>query len=305
MKMKNRMKKHSLKFIAAFLSVFLWIYVLNSEKVKFEKTVALEYIMNEGLIFAHKPPTEVTFLIEGPRAFVKTVAEREDRLIIDFNKVNPRRLLNFQVDLNPAQLSLPFGMVVERVLPRKISVSLEKKVSKIVPLKMQFTGQLAPGQAFKHIALSMEQVEVYGPRSVVVGLKELMIRPLDLDNLSGHDTIPVDINLPDERLSVTSGNNISLSYELKASEANYVLKNVPIKLLTQEDKTEIKVKSVELRLLVPEKLKKKGLKHSAVQVWADIPQGKKGKLEVPLKVILPNDCQLLEVIPKSIIVNVR
>ena len=117
MKMRNRMKKHSLKFFSAFLSIFLWIYVLNSEKVKFEKTVSLEYILPVDMMFAQKPVQEVTFMIEGPRAFVRTVAEREDRLVIDLNLANARRQLNFNVDINPAKLNLPFGMVVERVLP--------------------------------------------------------------------------------------------------------------------------------------------------------------------------------------------
>src|SRR5690606_5783232 len=138
---KKRLKKHSLKFISAFLSIFLWVYVLNSEKVKFEKTVSLEYILPVDMMFAKKPVQEVTFLIEGPRAFVRTVAEREDRLVIDLNRANARRELNFSVDINPAQLNLPFGMIVERVLPRRLEIRLEKKASKIVPLRLQFAGQ--------------------------------------------------------------------------------------------------------------------------------------------------------------------
>jgi len=305
MKMKNRMKKHSLKFVAAFLSILLWVYVLNSEKVKFEKTVSLEYIMTDGLIFAQKPPTEVTFLVEGPRAFVKTVAEREDKMIIDLNKANSKNHLSFNVDINPTQLSLPFGMVVERVLPRKIAIHLEKKASKIVPLKMQFTGRLPDDMMFKHLQLSIEQVEISGPRSVVVGLKELMIRPVELDNLMGQETLPVEVSIPDERLRLTSGSNITLSYELRPSGANFVLKNVAIKFLAAH-KVDAKLKTAELRLMVPDKIKKNRLNiSSSIQVWADIPAGKKGRIEVPLKVILPPSIHLLEIIPKSIIVNVR
>src|SRR5690606_33914115 len=111
---------------------------LNSEKVRFEKTVGLEYILPEDMMFAQKPPMEVTFMIEGPRAFVRTVAEREDRLVIDLNRANSKRQLSFHVDINPAQLSLPFGMIVERVIPRRIPIRLERKASKIVPVRPHF-----------------------------------------------------------------------------------------------------------------------------------------------------------------------
>lgn len=306
MKMRNRMKKHSLKFISAFLSVFLWIYVLNSEKVKFEKTVSLEYILPVDMMFAQKPAQEVTFMIEGPRAFVRTVAEREDRLVIDLNRANAKRQLNFNVDINPAQLNLPFGMVVERVLPRRLAIRLEKKASKIVPLRLQFSGQLPDKLSLHHTNLEPSEVEVYGPRSLISRLKELPIKPVELEGLPGLDQIPVEVQLPDDRLTLTSGYDIKFSYQLKAASSNFTLKNLPIKFLSDRRKVTTSVKFADVKLLVPEKvIKNRSNVSSTVQVWADIPEEARGRTEVPLKVVLPPTIHLLEISPKSIIVNIQ
>lgn len=305
MKMRNRLKKHSLKFISVFLSVFLWIYVLNSEKVKFEKTVALEYILPVDMMFNERPQHEVTFMIEGPRAFVRTVAEREDRLVIDLNRANARRQLNFTVDINPTQLNLPFGMVVERVMPRRLSIRLEKKASKIVPLKLQFIGELPDKLSLHHTNLEPSEVEVYGPRSLISRLKDLPIRPIDLENLPGLDQMPVEVQLPDERLTLTDGFDVKFSYQLKASSSNFTLENLPIKFLSENRKITTNTKVADVKLLVPEKLKNRSNVSSTIQVWADIPEGAKGKTEVPLKVILPPTVHLLEVSPKTIIVNIQ
>lgn len=306
MKMRNRMKKHSLKLISVFLALFLWIYVLNSEKVKFEKTVALEYILPVDMMFAQKPPQEVIFMIEGPRAFVRTVAEREDRLVIDLNRANARRQLNFNVDINPAGLNLPFGMVVERVLPRKLDIKLEKKASKIVPLKMQFAGQLPEKLSLQNTSLVPSEVEVYGPRSLITKLKELPVRPVDLENLAGVDQIPVEIQIPDERLSVTGGFDIKFHYQLKAASSNLTLKEVPIRFLSEKRKITSAVKMADVKLLVPEKvLKNRSNVSSTVQVWADIPADARGRITVPLKVVLPPTIHLLEISPKTIIVNIQ
>lgn len=303
--MQNRVKKHSLKFISAFLSIFLWVYVLNSEKVKFEKTVALEYIMPVDMIFAEKPVQEVTFLIEGPRAFVRTVAEREDRLVIDLNRANARRQLNFTVDINPAQLELPFGMVVERVLPRRISIRLEKKASKIVPLRLQYAGQLPDKLSLGKTQLVPSEVEVYGPRSVVTRLKEIPVKPIDLENLPGQDQVSVDVQLPDDRLTVNAG-EIVFNYQLKAASSNLTLKNLPIRFLSEKRKISSKTKTARVKLLVPEKIiKNRSNVSSTVQVWADIPSEARGRTVVPLKVVLPPSMHLLEVRPKTIIVNVQ
>lgn len=306
MKMRNRMKKHSLKFFSAFLSIFLWIYVLNSEKVKFEKTVSLEYILPVDMMFAQKPVQEVTFMIEGPRAFVRTVAEREDRLVIDLNRANARRQLNFNVDINPAQLNLPFGMVVERVLPRRLSIRLEKKASKIVPLRLQFSGALPDKLSLNHTSLEPAEVEVYGPRSLISSLKELPIKPIELESLPGLDQIPVEVQLTDDRLTLTSGYDIKFSYQLKAASSNFTLKDIPIRFLSEKRKIVSTIKFADVKLLVPEKIiKNRSNVSSTVQVWADIPEDARGRVEVPLKVVLPPTIHLLEISPKTIIVNIK
>lgn len=306
MKMKGRMKKHSLKFISVFLALFLWIYVLNSEKVKFEKTVTLEYILPSDMIFADKPISEVIFLIEGPRAFVRTVAEREDKLVIDLARYNQKRQLNFTVDINPAQLNLPFGMTVERVLPRRIPIRLEKKASRIVPLRAFFTGKLPDQLSMIKSELSSSEVEVYGPRSVVAKIKELTTKPIELDTLTGSDEIPVEVQLSDDRLILTSGYDLKLKFELKAVSANLTLNEVPIKLMTQSKKMTSVTKFATLKLLVPERvLKNRSNVSSSIQVWADIPPDALGRTEVPLKVVLPPSMHLLEISPKSIVVNIQ
>lgn len=307
--MNSRLKKHSLKFISIFLSIFLWIYVLNSEKVKFEKTVSLDYVLPPEMMFADKPPHEVIFLIEGPRAFVKSVTEREDRLVIDLNRNHRdtmKKSLNFSVDINPAQLSLPFGMVVERVLPRKIGVKLERRAGKIVPLKIQFVGQLPDKLSLTDVELHPPEIEIYGPRSVIAKINHVATKPVDLEILVGNEELIVEPQITDDRLTVISGADVKLNYSLKAASSNLTLKDLPIKILSHARTIKSDVKRAQIKLLVPEKiLKNRSNISSTIQVWADIPQDARGRMEVPLKVVLPPSIHLLEITPKTIIVNVQ
>jgi YbbR domain-containing protein len=304
--MKHRMKKHSLKITSVFLSLFLWVYVLNSEKVKFEKTVALDFILPTDMAFAEKPQQEVTFLIEGPRAFLKSVLEKEDKVIIDLNKLNAGRKSSLQVDLNPTLLSLPFGMMVERVLPRRISLRMEKKALKVVPIKLQLKGSLPDKLSLTNTELRPSEVEVMGPKSRINKLKRITTKPIELESLLGQEERTVELELSDDRLSFGAHRDIKLRYQLKASSANYVLNNHPVRFLTQARSVTSKLKGVTLKLLVPEKiLKNRSNISSSVQVWADISDSAQGRIEVPLKVVLPPSIHLLEIKPKTIIVNVQ
>ncbi len=306
MKMRSTVKKHSLKFISVFLAVFLWVYVLNSEKVKFEKTVLVEYILPADMMFAVKPLPEVVFLIEGPRAFVRTVAEREDRLVIDLNRANSKRQLNFTVSINPNQLSLPFGMVVEKVMPKNISISLEKKASKIVPLQLQFSGHLPAQLSMVDPELSPAEVEVHGPRSLISKIKYLNVKPIELESLLGFEQVTAEIQIPNEYLTVSTSTEVKFNYKLRALSSNLNLKSIPIMVVANGQDYRSEVRTASVKLLVPEKIiKNRSNVSSSVQIYAEIPKGAKGEVEVPLSVTLPSSIHLLEVIPKSIIVNVK
>jgi YbbR domain-containing protein len=295
-----------LKIVSLFLSVFIWIYVLNSEKIKFEKTVELDYILPVDMMFADNPPREVTFSIEGPRAFVRTVMERSDRMIIDLNKTNTKRQLKFSFDVHSTQLDLPIGMKVERIQPRKLQVALEKKVSKIVPLKLQFQGELPENLFIQKSFVDPQEVEVYGPRSAVLKLKEISTKPIELDSLEGRDQISVEAQVPDERLSITGKVDIKFYFQIKASRSNLTLEQVPIRFISENSRVSSPTRSARVKVFVGDKvMKNRSNVSSSIQVWADVPSDARGKMVVPLKVIVPPSVHLVEVTPKTIIVNVQ
>jgi YbbR domain-containing protein len=134
----------------------------------------------------------------------------------------------------------------------------------------------------------------------------LPTRPIELDALVGQESIPVEVALTDERLTLTSGAELTFAYQLKAAGGNLTLDDLPIKFLTRTKTVESKIKSARVKLLVPEKiLKNRSNISSSVQVWADIPDEAVGRVEVPLKVVLPPSIHLLEISPKTIIVNIQ
>src|SRR5690606_5482964 len=255
MRMKVRqMRKHSIKFISLFTALFLWMYVQNSETVKFEKTVGLEFILPSDMVFAETPVQEVVFMIEGPRAFVRNVSEREDKLLIDLNKAGAKKQQSFGIDIVPTQLSLPFGMVVERVLPRKINIKLEKKARKTVPLKPRFVGNLPEGLSISRSEMSPKEIEIWGPQSLVKNIKEISTAPIDKETLIGGNSMNVELIQMDDRVVYEIYQPPKLNCQLKATQANLILRDLPIRYLTQNKKAKSNTSTATIRLLVPESM---------------------------------------------------
>lgn len=304
--MKYSLQKNNLKLISVILSFIFWLYILNSEKVKFEKIIEVDYILPQDMVFASKPLQEATFLLEGPRSFVNLVMKKNHKIYINLNTPELIKKLNFSVELNPNELNLPLGMVVDRVLPRKISIRLEKKVRQKIPLKFEFSGDLPQGMELEKAFLDPEQVEVEGPASVLLALKEIKVSPIDVKWLIGNDHYMVGFELPDERMALVSKKKIKLHYNLKVPKPNLVLKNQPIKFPTDHLRLISDFQVAELKLFLTNKYGVDQVSQAGpIQVVADIPEDARGRVKVPLRVVLPPHIHLVEVIPKSIIVNME
>ena len=298
-------RKHLLKFIALGCSLLLWFYVLNSYHLKVEKTLQVEYIVSNELVFASKPVQEVTYIFEGPRAFIRAMSDKEEKLVIDLTKPEFRHRMRYSLNLKEYPMRLPFGVEIEKIQPKIIPIKLERKTSKVIPIKPMFVGELPSGVVMKDFKLMPSELEVYGPRFMMNSLKELSTRNIDLGELLGHNTITTEIVLPDERMELLVKDPVVFEYTLSVPSANVKLEDLPIKFLTTKA-VDSPIKSAVVELYIPpNKLKGRSKSSFNVQIWADIPSNVTGKMTVPLKALTPPGVHVVGIFPKSVVVNIK
>ena len=103
------------------------------------------------------------------------------------------------IPLSPAgaRISPASGLRVIRVSPARITLILEKIISKDVPVKVPIRGTPAPGFDFYQVTCLPSIVSVSGPRSDVNPIKEVETDPVSIEarNASFHQT--VNFRIPD------------------------------------------------------------------------------------------------------------
>ncbi len=304
MKIKITSRKHSLKIVALFTGAILWFYVLNAARIRIDKAVTLQYVLPDHAVFAAKPPQEVIVTLEGPRAFMRPMLEREEKILVDVSRPPWRDSLRPQPVLKAADFVLPFGVKVEKITPRVLPLRLERKASKVVPVRVPMSGDLPADLEMMEMQVRPAEVEVVGPRSLIAGLKEVTTRSVDVESLYGQSSLNLEWNLPDERLVVSRGAGPTLKYALKAKRANLVLEKIPVRLLGEGQLA--RQQTVTLVLWAPLDVVRRVDKSDLnVQVWAEVPEGTKGKVEVALRAVLPPRLHLVEIRPKRILVEPR
>jgi YbbR domain-containing protein len=302
MKVKVRLKKHFLKVLSVVLSVLLWAHVLNSERISFEKNYTLKYILPEGLVFSQRSVQEISIQFNGPRAFIRNFLAENTELLIDIRKFNYRRDATFSIDLASVPIDLPLGIIIEKIVPRKISLRLDKKVSKKIPLRLSQINEIDSPIG---IRFNLSEVEVSGPRFLMNDLKFLYLKPVDFDSLASEKMLPVEVVLPDERLVMETTEKLTIFQSLDQSFLNLSLSNHPIKFLASRIKFKASTKVVNAKLLLRDSAKSRSNISSSLQIWADIPENVKGRIEVPLRIIKGQAIEAVEIKPKSIIVNIE
>jgi len=301
-----KISKFNLKIFSIISGVLIWVYVLQAERLEIEKNVNLQFIAPDDLVLSEKVPQEVVVTLEGPRAFVLSALTKDDFLIINLDKELKQKVGRNILKIDASFFKLPLGVKVKHLSPQKIPIILEKKSYKVVPVKPVFQS-LRRSKTIEIIQsqMSPSELKISGPRSLIAKISELTTKVIDSDGLLGLSEIPVELNLPDTRVQVEDFRELKMKFELKIPEPNLVLRNLPIRIFSKNPNAQAKVKNATLKLFVPDRFKKSLEFSSRVQVWVDVPQMQTGNLNLPLKTFTPPGTHLLEVSPKSILVNVQ
>ena len=302
MKIRIKSRKPLLRFISVGAALLLWFYVLNAARVRVDKTVTIQYVLPDSSVFSVRPPAELTLTLEGPRAFMRQVETRDEKILIDLTRPQWRNQMRPRVTLRGDELALPFGVRVEKMLPATLDLRLERKASKVVPVRTPLIGELPDELQIQDLKIRPLEAEVVGSRSVIANLKGITHRPVVVDALLGQETLPLEWQLPDERMVVTSPGLPQMSYRLVARRANLVLEKVPVRFVGEG--SIVSPKQVTVVMWAPADIARRTDKSDLnIQVWAEIPEGLKGKTKVNLRAVLPPRLHLVELRPQTILVE--
>ncbi len=297
------LSKHAMKIISLFFAITLWFYVLNSSPIIIEKKIPINFKIPEGMAISNIIPREVTVKIKGSRVFMQNIFKKNEFVFINLNKLfkNKKEL---DIKIGVEDIPVPFGVEVLDMGPKSLTIKLQKLIKKTVRIVPVTIGEV--GKEFKLIKKNMEpdRLMIQGPRGIIKDLKSISTSVIDISTLkeSGRlQVIAVDV---DPRLSMVNESPIYFNYEIRPRKANITLRNIKIRFLTSAKKIRPKFRMVSMDVLMPEG-KDQNINSSLVEVLADIPDGVKGSVNIPLKAKLPPGVFLLKIDPEFVNIFVK
>ena len=177
-----------LKIVSILFAIFLWFYVTAQIEGTETIEVPLEIVnMPESLVVVNDAPRTVEVTMRGARSdLLKARLFGKTRLTVDLAGAQGRHL---SVPLSKGMITLPAGVRQEDVSirsPRSLSIELETRVSRSIPVEIVFRGTLPAGMMLVgRPAVTPDRVIARGPAGAMNALAAARTEPIELDGRRG------------------------------------------------------------------------------------------------------------------------
>ena len=216
----------SLKLASLVLAIFVWAYVRSEAKPLQIFSVPLEI---EGLpadvAVAGDVLDSVAVRVRAPDTTLRNLTPGRFRALVKLNNVRPGEVT---IPLGNEIIRAPLGVEVVRVDPRLLTLSIESRVAREVPVVARITGEPAEGFEYDGYTLSPDVVTVEGPQSVVDQVTQAIADQVSIEGRSKGFEAVVRI-VPDRSGARVSSNPIAvLSVNIRPQRVTQVYAGVKL-----------------------------------------------------------------------------
>ncbi|MDR2245620.1 MAG: hypothetical protein LBE17_02930 [Treponema sp.] len=182
------------KVLSVALAVILFVFHRTSllENRFFSAPLRIEK-MSGNLVHASSYPRMVRVTLRGEANSIYPILEDDIDVYLDLSKYTAEGVYRVPVQVRREGTALGVDPLEISVDPPEVSIELDRKISKYVPLKPDIQGELAEGYELVSRTLTPTQVVVDGPLRRMSGLSELYTGVIDLGGRSEDFTVTVHI----------------------------------------------------------------------------------------------------------------
>lgn len=241
-----------LKLLALGLAFVTWVSLTEERQpVVQDLSVPVDVILAEGFTIAGSSPTTAQLRIRGPEALVRRIdpLRHELELLVDLSDADQgERTVQFTDD---AVVGLPAGLDVVLIVPDRVTLTLDEKVRRELPIVPTPMGDPPEGYSFYGATVKPPMLAVEGPRSQVDGMTRLRTDPIDLSGRTRSFVTRVGA-LPDSpEVRVLSAQLLEVSVEIDTEPTEVEFPKVPVVLAGQSQEATVSPASLRVVLSGP------------------------------------------------------
>ena len=216
----------SLKIASLVLAVFVWMYVRTEAKPLQIFSVPLELQgLPDDVALAGDVLDSVAVRVRAPDTTLRSLTPGRFRARITLVGARPG---NLSIPLTKEIVSAPLGVEVVRVDPPTLSLRVERRVTREVPVVARITGEPSPGFEYDGYTLSPDRVTVRGPEGVTMQVREVVAEEVTMEGRAESFEVVVGI-VPDHNgARVVGDGTVQLRVNITPQRVTQVYTGIPL-----------------------------------------------------------------------------
>ena len=284
------------KVICLVIAIFLYFFhqasLIDSKTV----VVPLQIIENGMVMHVGTVPGSVSVVIRASEENIKTVLPGDISASVCLDNITKKGTYKLPVTITLSESLMVYDPFEVRLKDNYITMSVDRKAIKYVPIAPSIVGDVAHGYEIESITISPSTVEVEGPESVLNATEQIYTTRLNVSNAETNFSTETSYQQLNKLLNVLDEGIFKAEVIVKPVVMERVFDSVEIEVINLDSRFEIKDElpavTIKLSGTMPV-LENYILSKHAVQLnMHEVTEP--GVYEIPLRYVLPSNLQLIE-----------
>jgi YbbR domain-containing protein len=196
------------KVLSIALALLLFIFHRMSNLSDRFFSVPLNVEVRGNMIPSSSYPRTIRVSLRGDAVSINSILEDDIDAYVNLTRFETLGYYRVPVLVRRKGTALGVEPLEINVEPMELSIALDNKISKYVPLAANIRGQVEEGYVLSSFSLNPTQVVIDGPSELMGTIRELTTDYIDLNGRTGDFSVMVSI-LNQDPLLVIQGNGIT------------------------------------------------------------------------------------------------
>jgi YbbR domain-containing protein len=216
-----------LKVLAITLASVLWLTVAGEHVVERSLRVPLDARnLPATLEIVGDLPATVDVRVRASSAQLSRLETGEVVAMLDLTGARAgSRLFHLRTD----EVTVPYGIEVEQVMPPSLSLSIEKATQRTIPIVPATDGDPAPGFVVGRISAEPSTVQIIGPESHVREIAAATTEPVEIDGKSERVRDVVAVGVTDSSVRLVQPISATVVVEIWPARVEREVSGVPVR----------------------------------------------------------------------------
>lgn len=203
----------ALKAISLLLAVLLWVAIAaeKTSEIALSAPVELQNVPKDLELTGDTVNTVEVRLRSSP-GIIERLGPGEVAARIDLRGAGEGERI---IHLTEKAIRVPFGIKVVRINPSILTISLERTIQKLVPVRPRTVGRPAKGYEIAELLSDPPEVRIVGPRSRVQDVESAYTEPISIEGAQLGVTESVSLGIPDPGLRIEGQSRVRVSAKIR------------------------------------------------------------------------------------------